>query len=125
MPGHRIVHLPSITAGCMIAPLHFCYTSQVAVLLRLQMERMRSAEEHGVLLVLGSTDWQRQMLAQELMVLDPELAKSAAPVDGGSPTMIEVITWMTWITLPRPFLLCECPVLIATLGGALDQHVLY
>lgn len=51
---------------------------QVAVLLRLQMERLRDPEQHGVVLVLGSTDWQRQMVTKELLRMDPALAVFAS-----------------------------------------------
>ena len=57
---------------------------QVAVLLRLQMERLRNPEEAGTLLVLGSTDWQRTMIEQELVRIDPSLAVVADAQEAGT-----------------------------------------
>jgi len=44
-----------------------------AVLLRLQLERRKDPSQRGVMLVLGCRDWQRSMLKEELLRLDPDL----------------------------------------------------
>ena len=44
-----------------------------AVLVRLQLERRKDAGQRGVMLVLGCRDWQRSMLKEELLRLDPGL----------------------------------------------------
>lgn len=44
-----------------------------AVLLRLQLERRKDPSQRGVMLVLGCRDWQRTMLKEELLRLDPDL----------------------------------------------------
>ena len=47
------------------------------------MERLRSPEESGVVLILGTTDWQRLMIYKEMLRIDPQLepipAGDAAP----------------------------------------------
>ena len=56
----------------------------MAVLLRLQMERLRDPEQSGVLLVLGSMDWQRQMVIKELVRMEPTLQPAAQEDTGPS-----------------------------------------
>ena len=57
---------------------------QVAVLLRIQMERLKHSEESGVVLILGTTDWQRHMIYKELQRIDPSLAPSTSEEAGPS-----------------------------------------
>lgn len=47
----------------------------VAVMLQLHIRRLQDPSESGIVLVLGCTDWQRDMLRDELRRLIPELAQ--------------------------------------------------
>lgn len=47
----------------------------VAVMLQLHIRRLQDPAESGIVLVLGCTDWQRNMLRAELRRLIPELAQ--------------------------------------------------
>ena len=48
-------------------------TQVAAVLLQLHIRRREDPDERGIVLVLGCTDWQRDLLRQELLRLMPEL----------------------------------------------------
>ena len=63
----------------------------MAVLLRLQMERLRDPEQSGVLLVLGSMDWQRQMVIKELVRMDPMLHMHAAAQEDTGPSTSSIV----------------------------------
>lgn len=66
---------------------------QVAVLLRIQMERLKDPEESGVALILGSTDWQRHMIYKELLRIDPQLAPvSAEAASSSAVVMVKTTT---------------------------------
>ncbi len=49
-----------------------------AVLLQLHIRRREDPDEAGVLLILGCTDWQRDLLRQELLRMMPELLDAPA-----------------------------------------------
>ena len=51
-----------------------CMAQVVAVMLQLHIRRLQDPTESGIVLVLGCTDWQRDMLRAELRRLIPELA---------------------------------------------------
>ena len=53
------------------------------------MERLRDAQESGVVLVLGTTDWQRHMIYKELQRIDPTLSPVSSE-EAGPSTVVEV-----------------------------------
>ena len=71
-----------------------CMAQVVAVMLQLHIRRLQDPTESGIVLVLGCTDWQRDMLRAELRRLIPELAHvvtvSNNAVPGGSASSWEV-----------------------------------
>ena len=60
--------------GLCILAAGLTWQRLAAVLVRLQIERRKDADQRGVMLVLGCRDWQRSMLKEELLRLDPDLA---------------------------------------------------
>ena len=58
-------------------------------MLRLQMERLRKPEEHGVVLILSASDWQKAMITNELIRMDPSLAPPSDS-DGDAKQIVEV-----------------------------------
>jgi hypothetical protein len=66
--------------GCTLAPraaseqCMICGQA-VAVMLQLHIRRLQDPAESGIVLVLGCTDWQRDMLRAELRRLIPQLAQ--------------------------------------------------
>lgn len=59
--------------GLCIMAAGLTWQRLAAVLIRLQLERRKDAAQRGVMLVLGCRDWQRSMLKEELLRLDPGL----------------------------------------------------
>lgn len=53
------------------------------------MERLKDSEESGVVLILGTTDWQRHMIYKELQRIDPSLAP-VSPEEAGPSAVTEV-----------------------------------
>ena len=53
------------------------------------MERLKDARESGVVLILGTTDWQRQMIYKELQRIDPGLAPVTSE-EAGPSNVVEV-----------------------------------
>jgi hypothetical protein len=59
---------------CAASERSLCMAQVVAVMLQLHIRRLQDPTESGIVLVLGCTDWQRDMLRAELRRLIPELA---------------------------------------------------
>lgn len=55
------------------------------------MERLKDTQESGVVLILGTTDWQRHMIYKELQRIDPRLAPVPSE-EAGPSTVVEVIS---------------------------------
>lgn len=85
------------------------YAQQVAVLLRLQMERLKDSAESGVVLILGSTDWQRQMIYKELIRIDPHLSEEASEEAG--PSAIVEVRHIFGHNFPSPEKVLEKPAI--------------
>ena len=62
-------------------------------MLRIQMERLRDPHESGVMLILGSTDWQRLMIYKELLRIDPQLGPLPGQVVPGD-ALARVLAYM-------------------------------
>lgn len=56
----------------------------MAVLLRIQIQRLTNPDEHGVVLILSATEWQKQMIVSEMLRLDPGLQADGAAAEGAS-----------------------------------------
>lgn len=65
---------PKATPECAASECSLCMAQVVAVMLQLHIRRLQDPTESGIVLVLGCTDWQRDMLRAELRRLIPELA---------------------------------------------------
>lgn len=84
----RGLFLPDLSWSCSLSGLSQAeavvpglgWQKVVAVILRLQLERLKSPEQQGAVLVLGCTDWQRKVLRGELQVLEDMLQQ--ASIDG-------------------------------------------
>lgn len=59
----------------------------VAVIVRLQLERLRDPSEHGAILVVGCHDWQRRVLRAEL----ERLAHSSQQPNGDEVNSIDIV----------------------------------
>ena len=53
------------------------------------MERLKQPEEHGVVLILSATDWQKKMICSELIRMDPGLAPRVDDADQASSSIVE------------------------------------
>lgn len=88
LPFHRRMVQELIESdGLCVMAAGLGWQTVVAVIVRLQLERLRDPSEHGAILVVGCHDWQRRVLRAEL----ERLAHSSQQPNGDEVNSIDIV----------------------------------